>query len=822
MENADKIKFDKQIMLFLSLMDTIHDFANTSRVEKAIKISENDDDEDDIGIEMGSTAFLIDFLMLGLFQDRFRELIGLDRNKNYIKTKEDCSKIAYRSITNHSQTNSPISLYESTNVTRRICEAFYLPTYAQRILYRSEQPERITKDVLFKYLSKYMNRTYNEIYADIDDIRSGSCVKLHLGNKGVNAKPTKIRYIEDLFKQNSSTIVDTIPEKYADKEDRKKLKPDYEVYRCVEYKEEKLYFKSKPPSKLYAIPNEEQGLLLYSKLKTIFNAEKIIYITDENQMDNKWFKSMDNSHYVGKFMEYDAGASKGISTLDFSNPVNNKKKSYKSLKQNFTVPEFQSYSLKKVENELLLFDELGCMKDTAGAYGIYFSYNGNKQELDLEAKDDIGTRRGLPLFLIFIDEINKKTMEFKSFSHLTSDVKEQLLNTTKNVALHTIEYKYKLTLKFTKKDRPIPEKPGLNQLTPHEFVLALFDLKRSMDYLFVKACYEANHKSTSDKYVFVSGDRSAVCYSLFLGNPTILTPPVATTENTKKDKCQRGEHYIILYNPDYKDEVKVNNVRIKPNSNVKPNANVNVKPNTNVTDKLDDDDDDDEEELIPEQKPETPSMFVKIMEDLGLAELIENPNDSYEKLLLSCKAFVNDYNTKIAAKERKISVVKEIRRAFTKEKVGSRGADPKYDIHSDFIKNMVQTCNAFINIKNTKQQGGGTSKPLNEKIPLHGILNTCVVGSPMYILFNYYQQLTSEIPLFWFIVFKSLLYFDFGDDMAIKQYESLPTIPNVKQNVTNSTYTQPVLLRSISSPERLQTYNTRRCSGNNNNSCRYT
>ncbi len=280
-----------EMTMFLALMDTIHDFSNTSRMK-------NSNETDEITQSIGSTAFLIDFLMLGLFHDKFRSLIGLDINKSYIQKETNCESIPYTNPNTKEQNANLKTFKPSKTIDEMICKQFYLPTYAERILYRSEEPEELMKDILMEYLQKERNQVYHEMLFDFHDIPqnaviNNNCIKLHLGNKGVDEK----RLTESKGKkylQNNGTIKD----KYSGCES------------IVIKKNNSVVFSAKDKKGLFVLSNEkEQGKALNNRLKSIFNANKLVYITDENQANNKWFEVDNGMHYKGKFVEFDSGAS---------------------------------------------------------------------------------------------------------------------------------------------------------------------------------------------------------------------------------------------------------------------------------------------------------------------------------------------------------------------------------------------------------------------------------------------------------------------------------------------------------------------------------
>jgi hypothetical protein len=216
--------------IFLTLMDNIHDYGNTSRVDKVIKgkndaneDDESDDEEEDediINKKSFSTSFLIDFLMLGYMHDEFRKLIGLSLKKNYIKEKSNCNEYVYVNSSNISK-KDPLS--------KKICERFYFPTYADRIIFRSTNPEKVTKEILFDYLQ---NDSGKKIYFNEDNIINidneiipSSCINLLLGNKGVDEQLSRLSVnIYRDFNINPSKY------KYKQKSRINEIKEEFKVY----------------------------------------------------------------------------------------------------------------------------------------------------------------------------------------------------------------------------------------------------------------------------------------------------------------------------------------------------------------------------------------------------------------------------------------------------------------------------------------------------------------------------------------------------------------------------------------------------------------
>ena len=102
-----------------------------------------------------------------------------------------------------------------------------------------------------------------------------------------------------------------------------------------------------------------------------------------------------------------------------------------------------------------------------------------------------------------------------------------------------------------------PKSKTYLKLTKDQFIRVLFDLKRAGDYFFVKACWAANNnpqmkKTPNHKFVFVSNDRSAICYSLMKQNPCVLT-----------SWAENDGWTMTIYNPDAHIQAKQTQVTKK-------------------------------------------------------------------------------------------------------------------------------------------------------------------------------------------------------------------------------------------------------------------
>ncbi len=736
-----------EIQQILSILDTIHDYGNTSRVKKVIEKKEN--------IDEFNPAFIIDFLMLGYLHQYFRDIVGLSKSQHYLKQPRNCN---VGEFVNSKSTNKIVNL---------ICKEFYYPTYGDKIIYRSPSPEETIKTILFEYL-KEQNIIYSEKNTDWDNIKRSNCIKLKIGNK-------------------------------------------------------------KEGTGIYSLENEdEQSELFYKKISYFYN-QNVAFVADANKLNNKWFciNNKNYTKYHGLFIDYDGfkqiSEQKGGGNYNTNSDNNDDNELYDCFRK-----EFQNYGLTQENGELLKLINLNVLNNKLEFISI--TLNKNKYikkdfKINLDNKVDKNDPRGLSLFLLLFNEINKKTLGYLNFDKGDARSKN-LEKDIKSIGYNALKSKYNIGLDLIEINN-IDNKAAI--LKPVDFILTLFDLKRSMDYLYVKATYEANLKNLQDKYIFVSSDSSAVHYALLLNTPCILTPNVESN----------GDHFIILYNPQNKFQENNNIQQVIP-----------LKTNTSKNN------------VLVNNAADIARSFIKIIEPVNPLNTLDNIKNL--KTFVSdlsknqCQTFINDYNSeneKITNPftQRKVSktnnIIKKLYDKCTKQilleeekekeaqefikeieneeqderneniiKIIKEGIQIKtispskhfgevqiktrlekynltledFCVYLDRNKNdiLVQEFNQKIILKSlsfkkvcpTFFKGGYNNtilettdnsidyldKILSNKIPLKDLTLLCEVESPMYIFFNFYKSLNYEIEFFWFIVFKSLLFFTFGDDMDKK------------------------------------------------------
>jgi hypothetical protein len=101
-------------------------------------------------------------------------------------------------------------------------------------------------------------------------------------------------------------------------------------------------------------------------------------------------------------------------------------------------------------------------------------------------------------------------------------------------------------------------------LNEDQYIQALYDLKRAMDYLPIKACHMANKRKPMDTtFVYISQDRLAIMYSLLQGCPCLYT---------RQDKTG------IIYNPSQGPQEGSGNIKEPNNSNSDKSSMIGTDP----------------------------------------------------------------------------------------------------------------------------------------------------------------------------------------------------------------------------------------------------
>jgi hypothetical protein len=157
-----------------------------------------------------------------------------------------------------------------------------------------------------------------------------------------------------------------------------------------------------------------------------------------------------------------------------------------------------NYQLTKQDRELLFFDTLG-VKRFGDNYIIYHTFGNKECHISFDDLD-----------LIKIAKLSETSS--------IEDVEKSALTTIKNV--------FKIVC--TKFDNDETPDDTIQFLNVQNYTYALYDLKRAMDYLPVKACKNANMKFGETAFIYVSQDRLAVMYAILQNCISILTKPNKT------------------------------------------------------------------------------------------------------------------------------------------------------------------------------------------------------------------------------------------------------------------------------------------------------
>jgi hypothetical protein len=755
---------------FMSLLDTIHDYGNIGRAENVFNRNQENEDnaantnsnsQEDISTSLNS--ILVDFVMLGYFHKYFRTILNL--NDIYVTQEEKCN-----------QANSSFV---------NMCKKFYFPTYADKLIFRSSNPEEIQKVLLFEELLKreITFDTSNIHNIDNPDIIPKNYVLLNLGNKGVEEKELKGK------KNQFVDINDPINKAHTE---NGKLKKKYKIFTCEHVEKSsnnKIIFKYKNKSGLYNTNNPQDTL--YQYLLKFLKCDRITFIRDANKID----KFIDDwKCYNGIFTKYDSFKRKiqtgGMPMVNSQSNSNNSNDAYSNI-----INEFQEYSLEKSQGELIFLDRVFVEYDKqASEFILKSSIKETPITININRSSNTNSKKypkGLSQFLMLFDEINRKTFGYKKISSIGKDKKNALLEKIQKIGLKVIEFTYKITLKLD--NEPNTNSQNKIQLPPDEFIKSLFDFKRAMDYLYVKACHSANTPGNmwynfpgkeqgftpdaeyckTHKFVFVTGDRSAAAYSIYLGNPTIYTPVIPTTEDAKDEFfCHRGDHMVMIYNP---------MIKTSPRKNANGNAKVNAKNNA---DEEDDADEDDKVLDIFNNIKNTNNTNAALSSLFGELHIT---NDIFETYKQNCKTFMEQKNLPYKDRKRVLNV-------FNK---GSNKTLDKIN-DKDKVDETERECRKFLG---AASGGGNIAQTLSYKIPLNPVINFAEEGSPFYIFLHFYAQLEPQMTFFWFITYKTIFFICFGDDMDKADCE---TFVNVKQ-----TRSQTNSVRNNSKPQGQSVKQTR-------------
>jgi hypothetical protein len=486
-------------------------------------------------------------------------------------------------------------------------------------------------------------------------------------------------------------------------------------------------------------------------VKLFYDVDEVYFAYDSNGIENIW---MENNRYKGVFVDFDSlnqdakiKIKKGGMPLGF-------------IDRNYEE-EFQQYKLTKKKHELILFDTISII-NKENNYIVKLSFGSQTKEIKTENRS-----KGLPMFLKFFDEITKRTLGYKNIS-TSNFIKDQLAKGLKKLCLDEFKIMYKITLQ----ELDDSEKEYL-KLKKEDFIKALFDIKRSMDYLYVKACCTANMREKlaanpgfpinakkainlpnkqEKKFIFVSLDKSAIAYALMLNTPCILT----TT--------QGGYKYIELFNPDEKfynyDEI----LDEYSNNNANANANANTSQRNSARN----------------AKNTLHNTFEYIKQDPHFKELLNYlqnikfiaPNSiklgqgATEYKLDECDSWMEQLPSRSKQYAPIMKKICEDYKMQVSKRVGGN--------------NIQKNNNTNTELENAHIDDG----VMDQQIPLNDLLSFAEFGSPFYMFLQFYSQLSPSIDFFWFITFKTYFFITYGDMMDKVQekefemeYEQRPKIP---------------------------------------------
>lgn len=275
---------------------------------------------------------------------------------------------------------------------------------------------------------------------------------------------------------------------------------------------------------------------IYTTFRSFYDTQFIKYVLDKNRSDNKLF-CLDPKHVktitktsivsnspllktilVGKFSEYDnQKISKHITTYknisSFFHIENSN--SEEGNDETFENPcilskELYDYEISREANELLFLDIVGVNHQT-----IYHIIHSKQYKIELRYFSNRSTT-GLPLFIQAF--IAKERRNNANGHYSIEDLEKETLTAIAKVFKISCNW-------FDVREIAKHIKQDITYLNADDYVLALYDLKRAMDYLQVKACIAANNKNIFEdtKVTFVSSDRLAVLYAMINECPTILT-----------------------------------------------------------------------------------------------------------------------------------------------------------------------------------------------------------------------------------------------------------------------------------------------------------
>jgi hypothetical protein len=275
---------------------------------------------------------------------------------------------------------------------------------------------------------------------------------------------------------------------------------------------------------------------LYGYLSDLSGKRFVKYVLDANQADNSLFcvdphiiKITTNVNVIANYPAVKAFVFKSVYKglfHDFDthrNIISNKANQNNTIKSRTDCchNDYVEYLVQKTTNELLELTEIG-VKRSKGKHRIVYSY-GTEHDIPIVFKEK-QSHKGLSLF-------NRAIIEMGTATDLT---------TLQNTALQVIDDVFSLRcdryadIYQSSSDHRFA---SVRWTEPTRFPKALYDIKRGMDYLPVKAAKNANIAFSQQdiQYFYVSSDRLAIAYAILQGCPCVLV--------------EKGGCVFHIYNP---------------------------------------------------------------------------------------------------------------------------------------------------------------------------------------------------------------------------------------------------------------------------------
>jgi hypothetical protein len=247
---------------------------------------------------------------------------------------------------------------------------------------------------------------------------------------------------------------------------------------------------------------------LYGKLSDLSGRRFIKYALDKNQADNALFKDTTDtknldkavkafvfkSRYKGLFDDFDCHRNKTAEDGQQNNAIRSPTDCFH--KDNV------GYTLCQNDGETLELTDIGVKN--LRPYKIRYSH-----------------ANMCDVTVVFLERQKYKGLTL--FAKAVIEMADRDLKSLQDTALRVIDQVFSLRCELFRASYDAPDKKSV-YLSPVRFPTALYDLKRAMDYLPVKATENANYAFAHHDmiYFYVSSDRLAIAYALLRGCPCVL------------------------------------------------------------------------------------------------------------------------------------------------------------------------------------------------------------------------------------------------------------------------------------------------------------